>query len=89
LFRKYEQSWEDSWDKESQSKKINPGLSLEGGKSKKILCVAENLNPGCSYCVRLLAHDVNGDIQGDPGPELIIDTEAVSCTPKAKTCIIC
>jgi hypothetical protein len=35
------------------------------------------LNPGMTYCVRLVCEGK------DPGPELIIDTEQVGCTPKS------
>ena len=58
------------------------------GSSKTVECVAPDLNPGTTYCVRLQGHDINGDEQGEPGPELIIDTETVSCTPKSKKCVI-
>ena len=41
-----------------------------------------NLNPGCTYCLKLVA-----DGQQD-GPELIVDTETIGCTPNEKSCCI-
>jgi hypothetical protein len=43
---------------------------------------AEPLEPGTSYCVRLSIKD------GEPGPELVIDTEQVGCTPKSEGCCV-
>jgi len=89
-YKEYEQSWEDNWDRPTQSKIISSTeISQSTTKSGTIIAIAEDLNPGTTYCVRLIAHDVNGDDQGDPGPDLIIDTETVSCTPKpSRSCII-
>lgn len=44
---------------------------------------ATNLEPGTTYCLRLVCIG-NGGSKGEPGPELIIDTEQVGCTPKQK-----
>jgi len=44
-----------------------------------------NLNPGATYCVRLVPIDSEGE-KGEPSPELIVDTEAVGCTPKQESC---
>ena len=52
------------------------------GGGKKTKAEAYDLEPGSTYCVRLVA-------DGEPGPELVIDTEQVGCTPKAeKSCCI-
>jgi len=54
----------------------------EGGK-KKVKTECNDLQPGSTYCVRLSAAGM------DPGPELIIDTEQVGCTPKSSGgCVI-
>jgi len=52
-------------------------LQVSGGSSSKIRAEAEDLQPGTTYCVRLA-------VNGEPGPELIVDTEQVGCTPKAE-----
>ena len=50
--------------------------------NKKTKTEAYDLEPGSTYCVRLVCN-------GEPGPELIIDTEQVGCTPKAeKSCCV-
>ena len=40
---------------------------------------AIDLEPGTTYCIRL----IHKDGTEAPGPELILDTEQVGCTPKA------
>jgi len=47
---------------------------------------AEGLNPGTSYAFRIICKDGEGN-PGKPGPEMIIDTDTVSCTPHNK-CIL-
>ena len=49
---------------------------VEGG-SGTVKTEVEDLEPGTTYCLRLV------DADGSPGPELVIDTEQVGCTPKA------
>ena len=62
--------------------------------AKEIARVQKNiddLNPGTTYTVRLRVLSASEDqsaAPGKPSPELIIDTEAVSCTPKVSQCII-
>jgi hypothetical protein len=57
--------------------------------NEKTKAVATNLNPGTSYCIRLLVVGGSGNNKGEPGKELIIDTEQVGCTPKAeKSCCV-
>ena len=47
----------------------------------------DGLNPGTTYTLRLkVVVAANGESR--PSPELIIDTEAVSCTPKPSQCLI-
>ena len=75
------------WETYGNSSKVDSSAINNSTGSNKIITIAEGLNPGSTYNVRLLAHDINGDVQGDPGPELIIDTETVSCTPKSR-CIV-
>jgi hypothetical protein len=59
--------------------------AIANGKAK-IQAEADNLTPGMTYCIRACCID-SGGAKGAPGPELIIDTEQVGCTPKAdKSC---
>jgi hypothetical protein len=49
---------------------------------------ATDLDPGMTYCVRAYCVKSDGST-GAAGPELIIDTEQVGCTPKAeKSCCV-
>lgn len=47
----------------------------------------DDLEPGTTYAFRLVAKDAEGN-GGAPGPDLIIDTEAVGCTPKTSSCVV-
>jgi len=61
-------------------------VQTSGGKGK---AEAHDLEPGMTYCLRLVC--VSGASKGEPGPELIIDTEQVGCTPQQKSgcpCVI-
>jgi hypothetical protein len=58
---------------------------MANGKAK-IKAEAVNLTPGMTYCIRACCID-SSEVKGAPGPELVIDTEQVGCTPKAdKSC---
>jgi len=48
---------------------------------------SSDLKPGMTYCLHLIPKDENGCL-GSPGPDLIVDTETVSCTPHYKSCCI-
>jgi hypothetical protein len=77
----YELHWkpiEASWD-QAESSEVTASGSIK-------TCQAEayNLEPGMTYCVRLLC--VSEDGKGTPGKELIIDTEQVGCAPKSEGC---
>ena len=65
-------------------KKVTPG----GNMTTK--AIATNLEPGNTYCVRLVVVDsATGAEKGPPGKELVLDTEQVGCTPKTKGgCVI-
>ena len=81
------------WESEGQSKAINAKQVTRTGNNK-IQTNIEDLNPGTTYTVRLrvlsaVASESESPTPGKPSPELIIDTEAVSCTPKASQCVIC
>ncbi|KAL7482167.1 hypothetical protein ACHAW6_007861 [Cyclotella cf. meneghiniana] len=78
------------WDIDGQQKSINAKEVPRSGNNK-LLTNIEGLNPGTTYTLRLkVVVAVNGEepTTGRPSPELIIDTEAVSCTPKPSQCLI-
>ncbi|KAL7529425.1 hypothetical protein ACHAWF_002971, partial [Thalassiosira exigua] len=80
------------WENDGQSKTIN-AKEASRNRNNKVQTNVEDLNPGTTYTVRLrvltvVASDGEATAPGKPSPELIIDTEAVSCTPKASQCII-
>lgn len=73
----YELQWksiEQKWPDMSSN-------AVKAGGKKKYMAEAIDLTPGTTYCVRLVV--VSGGSKGEPGPELIIDTEQVGCTPKS------
>lgn len=70
--------YELQWKEHSQPWESAKRQDLKAGAKK---AVAEDLQPGTTYCIRLITQD--GSLE--PGPELILDTEQVGCTPKSKT----
>mmetsp|Transcript_7695 Transcript_7695/g.8930 ORF Transcript_7695/g.8930 Transcript_7695/m.8930 type:complete len:117 (+) Transcript_7695:118-468(+) len=81
---KYGLEWkqiEHQWTKPAGNTTLS--VQIEG---KMITGEAINLDPGMTYCVRSFCFDSDGS-KGTAGPELIIDTEQVGCTPKSeKSC---
>jgi hypothetical protein len=79
----YEIQWkevEKDWTKPAGSATV----SAKSGQSI-VKVEAADLNPGMTYCIRAFCS--NSGMKGVAGPELIIDTEQVGCTPKAdKSC---
>lgn len=70
------------WKEHPQSWDTAKKKELPVGASK---AEAEDLQPGTTYCIRL-ACKTGAQL---PGPELILDTEQVGCTPKAdKSCCV-
>ena len=75
----YELQWK-SIEKDWSGLTSTPvSVSSDSVKSK---AQAHNLEPGTTYCLRLVC--IRSGSKGEPGPELIIDTEQVGCTPKQK-----
>jgi hypothetical protein len=75
------------WETDCQSKKINANEMTKTSNGKLQINI-EGLNPGATYTVRLrVMAEGSKSEAGKASPELIIDTEAVSCTPKP-SCII-
>ena len=74
----YELQWKDIEQKWTDCSS-NSVTAAPNGK-KKCQAEATELQPGTTYCVRLVC--VSSGARGDPGSELIIDTEQVGCTPK-------
>ena len=77
-YKVYQQTWENQ-----RAKAIGKDLL----KDASVQVAIEQLEPGTTYCFRLLPIASDGS-KGEPGPELIIDTEAISCTPKRRRCVI-
>jgi hypothetical protein len=76
----YELQWkliEQTWSDASTNAVIS-------NAKKKCKAEAIDLNPGMTYCVRLVCVELGS--KGAPGPELIIDTEQVGCAPKSSSC---
>ena len=89
----YKLCWKEApqpWT-EAESKFIHfPTTSSTSSSSPaKIRVEAADLIPSTSYCLRLIKIDAESrDEIGDYGPELIVDTEAVGCTPGQKSCCV-
>ncbi|KAL7460953.1 hypothetical protein ACHAXS_001389 [Conticribra weissflogii] len=79
------------WETDGESKPIDI-KAIPRNSSNKVQTNIEGLNPGTTYTVRLrvlsAASSEEVPTPGKPSPELIIDTEAVSCTPKPNQCTI-
>jgi hypothetical protein len=70
------------WKQHHETWVQSGGKELSAGASK---AEAIDLLPGTTYCIRLSCKDGSQE----PGPELILDTEQVGCTPKAnKSCCV-
>jgi hypothetical protein len=81
-------SYELQWKSIEQQWSNLASTSIQGS-GEKVTTQAHDLEPGTTYCVRLIC--VDGVSKGEPGPELIIDTEQVGCTPKQSSgcgCVI-
>lgn len=63
------------------------GSTSVQGSGNKVTAQAHGLEPGRTYCVRLCC--ISDGSKGEPGPELIIDTEQVGCTPKTSSGCAC
>ena len=77
-WRVHAQTWEDASEKLAVQKETflnKPKVRLD----------AHGLEPGTTYALRLIAKDID-NTPGSPGPELIVDTDGVSCAPK--TCCV-
>lgn len=85
---KYELEWkriEDQWTTKPAGNTTTLSVAGEG---KMVTGEAIDLDPGMTYCVRAYCLNSDGS-KGSVGPELIIDTEQVGCTPKPeKSCCI-
>mmetsp|Transcript_27690 Transcript_27690/g.33690 ORF Transcript_27690/g.33690 Transcript_27690/m.33690 type:complete len:112 (+) Transcript_27690:59-394(+) len=68
-----------NWDTGGQTMSISADTAVKG----VIRVSTQDLNPGTTYTVRLIGIDEE-DKQGKPGPEMVIDTDAVSCNPKMR-----
>lgn len=60
-----------------------------GSAQEKLLVTADSLEPGKSYQLRLVYSKAGADAAVE-GPEIVLDTEQVGCTPKPdkKCCIV-
>ena len=80
-------SYDLCWKEYPQSWDMATKKNLRASGLDKIKTDADGLNPGMTYCLRLIAKDSAGN-NGEPSAEMIVDTEAVSCTPQQKSCCI-
>ena len=84
---KYQLEWKNVEDVWTSGAVRNTTVSVES-EGKPVAGEATDLDPGMTYCVRAYCLKSDGS-KGSAGPELIVDTEQVGCTPKAeKSCCI-
>merc|ERR1712232_1373426 len=82
----YDICWKEypqNWEEHGQVININNNDNV---KNNQIRYTSHGLNPGATYTFRVICKNGDG-AQGKAGPELIIDTDAVSCTPTNR-CVI-
>jgi hypothetical protein len=81
----YELQWKEvqqSWDTHKKSVAVN--MTTKTNQE----AVATPLNPGATYCVRLVCLS-NGEALGEASHEIVVDTEQVGCTPTPdKSCCV-
>mmetsp|Transcript_27793 Transcript_27793/g.34335 ORF Transcript_27793/g.34335 Transcript_27793/m.34335 type:complete len:116 (+) Transcript_27793:49-396(+) len=78
-WKQHPQSWNDA-----SSKLIHLPSSTS---NTTIKAEANDLLPATTYCLIIIPMDADG-VEGPPSPELIVDTEAISCAPKSKSCCV-
>jgi len=88
----YKLSWKEypqPWS-EAQDKLIHVSSPMSAGVTDKIRVSVDDLLPSTTYCLRLIMIDASGNELGGFSPELIVDTEAVGCTPgqKSSCCVV-
>jgi len=80
----YQLQWKEApatWENDSKSMAVNSN----GDAALLKVETDQPLQPGTTYCLRLADASDNGKF----GPELVVDTEQVGCTPKAdKSCCV-
>mmetsp|Transcript_12561 Transcript_12561/g.18317 ORF Transcript_12561/g.18317 Transcript_12561/m.18317 type:complete len:113 (-) Transcript_12561:221-559(-) len=79
----YELSWKQHGQNWDDATKLRIGATSDD----TITAEAADLLPATPYYLRVTAIDSSG-FQSDPSPELIVDTEGVSCAPKSKSCCV-
>lgn len=75
-YKQYPQQWNDA-----------SSIPLQMQGTNKIIAQAVDLLPATTYCLRITATDLASG-QEAMSPELIVDTEAVGCTPTQKSCCV-
>uniref|UniRef100_A0A7S3QBR5 Fibronectin type-III domain-containing protein n=1 Tax=Chaetoceros debilis TaxID=122233 RepID=A0A7S3QBR5_9STRA len=75
-WKQYPQSWQDA-----------ESMTLQNNNDSLITADAIDLLPATTYCVRITPFG-GDDKSGPPSPDMIVDTEAVSCTPQSKSCCV-
>uniref|UniRef100_A0A7S1YMA7 Fibronectin type-III domain-containing protein n=1 Tax=Grammatophora oceanica TaxID=210454 RepID=A0A7S1YMA7_9STRA len=80
-------TYELQWKAYPQTWDLLSSKAVSTSDETKSKAVAAGLDPGATYCVRMVC--VDGTERGEPGAELIIDTEQVGCTPKSESSGCC
>ena len=82
-WKQYPQPWSDA-----QTKLIHIPTNNNSNNNSKIKAEVADLLPSTTYCLRLIMVE-NGNEFGQHSPELIVDTEAIGCTPGQKSSSCC
>lgn len=72
--------WPESWEQARE-------IECPKGHSSATSANVPNLQPTCTYVLRLVAVSPEDGTQSAPGPEIVVDTQAADCTPKGSCCV--
>ncbi len=79
-YKEYPESWEQA-----------RVLEVPPGHNQLTTASVPDLQPTCTYVLRLVAMSPEDGAVSAPGPEIVIDTQAADCTPKPgkRGCCVC
>ena len=95
-WKQHPQPWQQAHSK-SIPVPVDNGNDNDNNNDTMIVAEATDLLPATTYCLRIVPMDMDMDMnmdsrvsggRGEPSPELIVDTEAIGCTPDSKSCCI-
>ena len=80
--------FELQWHQMGQSWEQGGRSLLTGAQTDDIVATIDELLPNQTYALRISVIDKE-DKKGIPGPEIVVDTDSISCTPKPRCRCLC